>query len=255
MAILGKRKVVFRKDLIQSSNGIKFSKDLVMLLIVIAVSSTTLFAASESNQKSIFSVETQVGYSINGSTNEINDTSTPPVVINRVESTQQAISLGEKLTLHTGFLFDLTASASYNYVFSKEDVAHGDVMGTAFTSTTDAESEKFQHYANFFVGLEKSFNITDNVAASLAIGPNFICLFENDDSNSSYYVYGIEGNLNLSYRINPKMKLSCGIHASFDPIWGGDFIDNQETVEEVTEIDLSNYAYAITPTIGFSYSL
>ena len=231
-------------------------KKLLVLLSVLLVSVASVFAASNHSSKNDSKVkfETQVGYSTDVIKFSIGNDST------FYKITQGSISVGEKVTLYTDSVVNFTTAATYNFAVNGE--VSSKIIDNS-VNVSDRDSDLYQNSLNCFIGVEKTFLIGEDLTANVAIGPNFIYFFNSNNYNStsifkydsSYYAYGVEGIVNLNYKLTPSMKLTLGVNASYDPFCGGDMIDD---IKETTGFFLSDYAdnaYSINPTIGFIYSL
>jgi hypothetical protein len=217
------------------------------LLIILSVSVATVFAASTNTaqQKSMFNFETQMGYS----TNVVREKVSTGSDYTLYDLSLSGLSLGEKVTVNTNYFVDFTAALTVNFTMNETFTEKDYILGVESTNTGDFDSDFYQNSLNFFIGAEKTFMIAEDFCANVGLGPNVIYFFENTNSGSSFFGFGIAGFANINYNINPSMKLSLGISASYSPFLGGEAFD-------FTKPDgYSDSIYSITPTIGFGFSL
>ena len=118
------------------------------------------------------------------------------------------------------------------------------------SDTNDMDSDAYQNSFDIFIGVEKTVMINEQFTAHFAVGPHYCYYMENDSEDTSFYAYGLEGIAKVLYHLSPGMNVSAGINVTYDPLIGGDGID---TIENLS--GYSDYAYSITPTVGFVYSL
>jgi hypothetical protein len=164
-----------------------------------------------------------------------------------MDSMQGSVFIGEKVTYATEYPVDFTAAINYNFVVNgkyTEDPAGGS------STTSDMDSDEYQNSFNIFIGVEKTVMINEQFTAHFAVGPHYCYYMENESADTSLYTYGLEGIAKVLYNLSPRMNVSAGINVAYDPFIGGDGI------EDVKDLPgYSDYAYSITPTVGFVYSL
>ena len=231
-------------------------KKVLVLLIVISILMTSVFATSSNLivQDSKVSLETQVGYSTDVRKFQFKNDSS----LYSIKTNQHAFSIGEKLTFYTDLGVKFTTSATFNFVidaaFQEDKLKDSVTLSSGF----------YQNSFKFFLGATKDFFISEEVSINVALGPNIIYYFDNSDinnfvvshdSDSSFYTYGFEGNVNFNYKLSSAIRLTLGVSVSYNPICFGGMIDELKYISEETSKDYTDYVYSITPTIGLVYIL
>lgn len=226
-------------------------KKLLLSMIILTLTLVNGFAISANNSDQTYSSkrETLVGFSTNILNYRVEDNSN----YIEAESSQMGLLLAEKITYYSDSNYNLTTSIGVNLTSYAQAFVESN-ENSFNTGLSDIESEYYQNSLNLFIGIEKSSSINKALSSSLSIGPNFQYVFENDDEDSSYYSYGIEGFADICYKISPTSTFNFGINATFNPFIGGDYVEDLKAINSLFDIDYTLYSYSVTPVISFSFS-
>lgn len=232
-------------------------KKILLLVLTIIILTTPVFANNESvfGENSKLSYESKIGFS-KESNKLIMENS---LGFYQTQFVQNSVSLAQSVKYDSG--------NEFNYVFS--GVFRIPTSSYYMTSRNPKvkypmESDSFQKSINLFFGVDKEFELIDNLSLTLVAGIDGIYFVENesayynsfDKEVSSYnYSFGYTGAINLDYRILNNMKLSMGISILYNPLMFSEISNAYNEISKSEDFTFSDNLVSINPTIGIVYSL
>lgn len=225
-------------------------KKIILLFVVIMMATVTSVFG---NSTSRISFESQVGFSQDSyGYSFINSTTSSSIIQNN------SVSIGENVKYNFGNGLNFVVSGSYSNSISSDYISKYDETYSSELKDTEAQDS-----LRLFIGLEKEFDLTDNLSLNIASGINSLYFFDNismyfvpldsaiDSSNISY---GFMGYLNLEYKIQNNLKFSVGISALYNPILSSEFAKVIDILKSEGD-KVTLYAYSVNPTFGITYIL
>lgn len=233
------------------------TKKIILLLLTIIISTTPVFANNDSvfGDNSKLSYESKIGFSKESVSLQMENSS----AFYKTQIVQNSVSLSQTIKYDS--------ENEYNYVLSGvfRIPAYSYYITSRYpTKKYPMKEDSFQKSINLFFGVDKEFELIDNLSLTLVAGIDGIYFFENESAfygsfekeTSSYnYSFGYTGAINLDYRVLNKMKLSIGISIIYNPLIYSEISNAYNKIAKGDDFSFSDNFLAINPTIGIVYSL
>lgn len=222
----------------------------LLFLILMLITTSSIYASNNSK----FSFETQIGFSSEKISYSFVNQKTSLHFVK-----QNSNYIGEKVKYNYADKLNLVLLASYRFCNYSQYISMQN-PDTIFS----LEKSFNQNSLSLFVGIEREFDIVDNLTLTLESGINTFYFYENESrififvgnfNDSALITYGFSASMNLYYNVHDNLKVSLGFNALYNPIVKGKGYDYYKSYTENLDGTLNVYVSSFTPSIGITYIL